>query len=350
MKQAYMSLFLLVFALAGCSETRDPGPAPATTRKPNPPIQTSQSAEATPPTKPEQPRFNGTPVKITVHDPGREDLSKAVRNARAAFETVERLASSRSPYYELTSSKDNPDAFSVSAETLRVVERAVFWTQRSGGAYNCVKGGKPEDVKLGLTQRQVRLKPGCELDVSALVIGAAVDAAVRQLKQARIRCAEIEAGPVHYLMGKKEGAKAPEKLLVEIRHPKRKGKVLGSLGTLDNAVVHLADTGKYRGPKVDPRDGSPVSRCPGSGSHLVRHGPGRGPQPDRTSAIQRGAHVFTDAGQAEGTANDDHSRHAVRDEVEGKTTGRKLMLDARILLLPHCVQDQSSPQSKQASQ
>jgi thiamine biosynthesis lipoprotein ApbE len=259
MKQAYMSLFLLVFALAGCSETRDPGPAPATTRKPNPPIQTSQSAEATPPTKPEQPRFNGTPVKITVHDPGREDLSKAVRNARAAFETVERLASSRSPYYELTSSKDNPDAFSVSAETLRVVERAVFWTQRSGGAYNCVKGGKPEDVKLGLTQRQVRLKPGCELDVSALVIGAAVDAAVRQLKQARIRCAEIEAGPVHYLMGKKEGAKAPEKLLVEIRHPKRKGKVLGSLGTLDNAVVHLADTGKYRGPKVDPRDGSPVS-------------------------------------------------------------------------------------------
>jgi thiamine biosynthesis lipoprotein len=259
MKQTYTSLSLLVFALAGCTEKRDPGPALPTIRKPNPAVQTSESAEEQTPTKLEEPQFNGTAVKITVHDPGRGDLSKAVRSAREAFERVERLASSRSPYYELAASKDNRDAFTVSDETLKVVERAVYWTQRSGGAYNCVKGGKPEDVKLGLTQRQVQLKPGCELDVSGLVIGAAVDAAVRQLKQARIKCAEIKAGPVHYLMGMKAGTEKPQKLLVEIEHPKRKGKALGSMSTLDNAIVHLAVNGSHRGPAVDPRDGRPVS-------------------------------------------------------------------------------------------
>ncbi len=259
MKQAYMSLLLLVFALAGCSETRDPGPASATTRKPNPPAQSSQRPVADSSAQPELPRFKGTPVKITVHDPGRGDSGKAVRNARAAFEKVERLASSRSPYYELKIPKDNSDAFAVSAETLRVVERAVFWTQRSGGAYNCVKGGKPDNVKIGFANRQVQLEPGCELDVSGLVIGAAVDAVARVLKQARIRCAEVEAGPVHFVMGKKENEKGSEKLLVKVVHPRRKGKVLGSLATMDSAVVHLADSGVYQGASVDPRDGSPVS-------------------------------------------------------------------------------------------
>ncbi|MDA0842124.1 MAG: FAD:protein FMN transferase [Planctomycetota bacterium] len=259
MKQAYTSLSLFALVLSGCSQTRDPGPASATTQSPNPPIKSSQTGDAEPSTRPEQPQFNGTPVKITVYDPGRGDSNNAVRNARAAFETVERLASSRSPYYELARSKDNPGVLTVSAETLKVVERAVFWTQRSGGAFNCVKNGKPEDVKIGFSQRQVELKPGCELDISGLVIGAAVDAAIDQLKEARIKCAEIEAGPVRYLMGKKEGAGGSEKLLVEIEHPRRQGKELGSLGTTDNAIVHLADSGSYKGPEVDPRDGSPVS-------------------------------------------------------------------------------------------
>jgi thiamine biosynthesis lipoprotein ApbE len=60
-------------------------------------------------------------------------------------------------------------------------------------------------------------------------------------------------------MGKKESEKGSEKLLVKVVHPRRKGKVLGSLATMDSAVVHLADSGVCQGASADPRDGSPVS-------------------------------------------------------------------------------------------
>jgi thiamine biosynthesis lipoprotein len=151
----------------------------------------------------------GTFVEVTA------DRDAAIDAAFAAIERVHRLMSAHEPDSEISRinrfGHDHP--VQVDGWTALVIERALFWSKRSEGAFDAVRAGKAA-LERGLlprhsdqplpvaahwtwleTQgRSVRLlKPGC-VDLGGIAKGFAVDRAVEALRHAGCECGLVNAG------------------------------------------------------------------------------------------------------------------------------------------------------------
>lgn len=151
----------------------------------------------------------GTFVEVTA------DRQAAVDAAFAAVERVHRLMSAHEPDSDISRINrfGHVDPIQVDGWTALVIERALFWSKRSEGAFDVVRAGKAAFERgllprhpdqplpaaahwtwLETQGRSVRLlRPGC-VDVGGIAKGFAVDRAVEAMRQAGCERGLVNAG------------------------------------------------------------------------------------------------------------------------------------------------------------
>jgi thiamine biosynthesis lipoprotein len=151
----------------------------------------------------------GTFVEVTA------DRGEAVDAAFAAVERVHRLMSAHEPDSDISRINRFAHISPVKVDpwTALVIERALFWSKRSEGAFDVVRAGKaaiesrllprhadqPQPIASHWTWLEVQgssvrlLKPGC-IDVGGIAKGFAVDRAVDALRQAGCESGLVNAG------------------------------------------------------------------------------------------------------------------------------------------------------------
>lgn len=230
-----------------------PGPSPSPAKSPK---------EATQPAhRPSRPQRN---VRIAIHDPGTAAPKEAVKAAATAIRRIDELTNASIEASDIArinregAEKEVP----ISAETLTAIERALYWTQRTGGAFDLTAGplirlwrdaaaarNLPTDeqvqqalglkgasgVGLGRSRQTVRLAwEGMQLDPGGLAVGYAMDVAARELRSAGVRCAELRMEDTLVTFGQQPSG---GKTTVPIEHPARRGKQLGSFPVTNSAVA-----------------------------------------------------------------------------------------------------------------
>jgi len=151
----------------------------------------------------------GTFVEITADDAGAIDV------AFAAVERVHRLMSAHEPDSDVSRINRFGHLKSIQVDdwTRRVIERSLYWSKLSQGAFDVVRAGKraveqgliprhsdqPRAVASHWTWLEIRggsvrlLEPGC-IDLGGIAKGYAVDLAVAALQQAGARSGLVNAG------------------------------------------------------------------------------------------------------------------------------------------------------------
>jgi thiamine biosynthesis lipoprotein len=182
----------------------------------------------------------------------------------------------------------------VSPETLEVIEKAVYASENSGGAFDITIGPesslwdfvskvKPPDelirVKLGLVDyRSIALdkersvvglkKKGMLVDLGAIAKGYATDRAVEALKKLGIRSGLVAVAGDIKAFGLKQDGKPWR---IGIRNPRQKGKDDEILATVEITDMAISTSGDYErfliidGERfhhiLDPKTGYPARGC-----------------------------------------------------------------------------------------
>lgn len=151
----------------------------------------------------------GTLVEVSA------DREDAIEAAFAAIERVHRLMSAHEVDSDISRINRFAHIGSIEVDdwTTRVLERALFWSRRSEGAFDVVRAGRtaiqrgtlpchadqPQPVAAHWTWLEIHdssvrlLKPGC-VDVGGIAKGFAVDRAVEALRQAGCERGLVNAG------------------------------------------------------------------------------------------------------------------------------------------------------------
>jgi thiamine biosynthesis lipoprotein len=212
----------------------------------------------------------GTSVEITV---SQTDSQRAEEAMAAAFREVERIDWLMSHYRQGSEvsqitrhagERETP----VSPETLEVIERALYFSRLSGGAFDITIGpvfrlwnfreGKiPEEKSLQETlkkvdYRKIKVDPlkssvylesrGMELDLGAIAKGYAVDRAAAVLRQGRVENFLVNAGGDLTVSGAK-GNGMPWS--IGIQHPRLPSELLVKLRPVQAAVATSGDYEKF---------------------------------------------------------------------------------------------------------
>jgi thiamine biosynthesis lipoprotein len=214
--------------------------------------------------------------------------------AASAVEKVERLTNPDIEDSDLA--RVNREAFAkdveIAPETVTAIERALYWTQRSGGAFDLTAGplvrlwrqaaeagNLPDngqiqqalslkgcsEVRLGRSNRTVRLaREGMRLDLGGVAVGYAMDLAARALRSSGVRCAELRIEDDLCAFGRQSSGGKPTMV---IEHPARRGKVLGAFEVTDAAVATVrCSQGAFKvGDKwysgiINPQTGRPTEQ------------------------------------------------------------------------------------------
>ena len=176
----------------------------------------------------------GTYVELTA------GKAKGIQAAFAAIERVHRLMSAHEPESDVARINcfAHIEPVRVDGWTARMLERALFWSRQSEGAFDVVRAGKaalehgliprhldqPEPVAahwtwLEIQGATVRLsKPGC-IDLGGIAKGFAVDLAIAALKDAGCERGLVNAG------GDLRGF-GPEPWPVTIVHPRTRAPLI----------------------------------------------------------------------------------------------------------------------------
>jgi thiamine biosynthesis lipoprotein len=169
----------------------------------------------------------GTFVEVTA------DREEAIDAAFAAVERVHRLMSAHEPDSDISRINRfaHIDPIQVDPRTALLIERALFWSKRSEGAFDLVRAGKaalghgllprhddqPEPLASHWTWLEVQgssvrlLKPGC-VDLGGIAKGFAVDRAIDALRHAGCERGLVNAGGDVCGFGS-------ERWLVQVVHP-----------------------------------------------------------------------------------------------------------------------------------
>jgi len=235
----------------------------------------------------------GTSVEITV---SQTDSQRAEEATAAAFREVQRMDRLMSHYRQgsevsqITRHAGEKET-AVSPETLEVIERALYFSRLSGGAFDITIGpvfrlwnfreGKiPEEKSLQENLKKVdyrkikvdRIKSsvylegrGMELDLGAIAKGYAVDRAAAVLRQAGVENFLVSAGGDLTVSGAK-GKGMPWS--IGIRHPRLPSELLAQLRPVQAAVATSGDYEKFflKGGEryhhiLTPATGLPAREC-----------------------------------------------------------------------------------------
>jgi len=200
------------------------------------------------------------------------DSEPAIEAAFAAIERVHRLMSAHEPDSDLSRINRFAHLAPVAVDewTAWVLERALFWSRESEGAFDVVRaghsaiesgylprhGGQPEPVAahwswLEIQGRSVRLlKAGC-VDLGGIAKGFAVDRAIETLRAAGARSGLVNAGGDLACFG-------PEPSPVRIAHPRTRSAV-AKVWLSNEALATSAIHADHASPHLPGRDRRYVS-------------------------------------------------------------------------------------------
>jgi thiamine biosynthesis lipoprotein len=212
----------------------------------------------------------GTLVEITLAEEKNDKNQQAIDLAFDEMSRLEGLMSTHLPDAEIY--KLNQQAgkgfMRLSPDVLKVLQRAMFWSEQSGGAFDVTIGPvtklwrfgdeKPSIPSSVLLQQAlqtvdyknihiddviVRLnKPGMALHLGAIAKGYAVDHAMMVLKSNGIQNAMINAGGDLTVIGNRAVGK-PWK--IGLQHPRKPEKIIASFNLADGSVATSGDYQRY---------------------------------------------------------------------------------------------------------
>jgi len=213
----------------------------------------------------------GTLVEITVHEPDADRAQKAIGQAFDEIHSLEKLMSTHLPDSEisrLNAQAGDKEFFPVSPEVLEVIQRGIYWGDRSSGAFDISIGpvsrlwrfdgdspSLPDARQLAgavplvnfrdieVEGSRVRLKrAGMSLQLGAIAKGYAVDRAMDILVSSGIRHAMINAGGDLKALGNRQDGKPWH---IGLQHPRKPAKMIASFGLSDKAVATSGDYQRY---------------------------------------------------------------------------------------------------------
>lgn len=243
--------------------------------------------------------YMDTLINITVYSSDQVKGQEAVEKAAGEFQRINNLVGrfsgknlpdpQSSDVYRVNE-KAGIEPVQVSNDTLAMVERAKYFTELSGGAFNfaigpvmdlwCFGGEKcrvPTAAELKKTlaltnYREVVIdkiaktiflpKKGMIMDLGGVAKGYATDLAVKSLRSAGIKSALVNAGGNVFTVGSKPDG-SPWK--IGIQDPRDENNVVAIVSVTDSAVVSSGDYERYfekNGVRyhhiIDPANGNPA--------------------------------------------------------------------------------------------
>lgn len=236
----------------------------------------------------------GTLLRASAAAPDSAAANRALEAARSAVFRVDSLMSTYRDDSDL--SRINAAAGSgrwvpVAASTARVLEAALSWARISGGAFDPTAGplasawgfhrGEPAVppparsdsaarlvgwrlVERDTAGRGVRLpRAGMRLDFGAIAKGWALDRAVRAMREAGAVGGTVDLGGNVSVFGRPPRAR--DRWRLGIRHPRREGRLAGTLALDSGSVATSGDSeqfvvedGTRYSHVMDPRTGRPA--------------------------------------------------------------------------------------------
>ena len=235
----------------------------------------------------------GTSVEITVSQTHSQRAEEAMAAAFREVERIDLLMSHYRPESEVSqiTRQAGEKETQVSPETLEVVERALYFSRLSGGAFDITIGpvfglwnfreGKiPEEkslqenlkkvdyrkIKVDRAKSSVYLESrGMELDLGAIAKGYAVDRASAVLRKEGVENFLVKAGGDLAVSGAKGNGVA---WTIGIQHPRLPSELIGKLRPSQAAVSTSGDYEKFffRGGEryhhiLTPSTGLPAREC-----------------------------------------------------------------------------------------
>ncbi len=229
----------------------------------------------------------GTLVEISVSGIDKESAYSSIQLAFQEIRRLENLMSTHIPTSEV--SKINQAAgktfVPVSQEVLEVIQRSLFWSEQTKGAFDITIGPAQElwnfdepslpsnaaiaDAAKLIDYRNIQIQKntvllsgkGMLLHLGAIGKGYAVDRAIKILKNNKVKNALINAGGDLITLGKRSNNLSWK---IGLQHPRNPESLLASFSTSKKAIATSGDYQKYfeLGGKryhhiLDPKTGHP---------------------------------------------------------------------------------------------
>lgn len=210
----------------------------------------------------------GTLVEISVIEKDEKLATTAVQKAFREIRRLEKLMSIHIPDSEVSKINQaaGKDRVSISKELMTVIQRSLFWSEKTGGAFDITIGPAQEQWnfdapslpsensiadaikkigfrKIQLEEQTVFLpEKGMKLNLGAIAKGYAVDKAMDILKENKIQNGLINAGGDLKSIGKRA-----DQLNwgIGLQHPRNSQSLLASFSISEKAVATSGDYQKY---------------------------------------------------------------------------------------------------------
>ncbi|MBT5472389.1 MAG: FAD:protein FMN transferase [Nitrospina sp.] len=229
----------------------------------------------------------GTLVEISVSGIDQESAYSSIQQAFQEIRRLENLMSTHLPTSEVSriNQAAGKNFVPVSQEVLEIIQRSLFWSEQTEGAFDITIGpaqelwdfdepGLPSNTTIADTAklidyRNIQIKKntvflpkkGMRLHLGAIGKGYAVDRAIEILKNNKIKNALINAGGDLITLGKRSDSLSWK---IGLQHPRNPESLLASFSTSKKAIATSGDYQKYfeLGGKryhhiLDPKTGRP---------------------------------------------------------------------------------------------
>jgi thiamine biosynthesis lipoprotein len=231
----------------------------------------------------------GTLVEISVIEKDDKLAITAIQHAFREIRRLEKLMSIHVPNSEVSKINQaaGKDRVSVSKELMAVIQRSLFWSEKTAGAFDITIGPAQElwgfdapslpsknsiaDAIKKINFRKVQLEEqniflpekGMRLNLGTFAKGYAVDKAIDILKENKIHNALINAGGDLKPIGKRSDQ---VNWRIGLQHPRNSESLLASFSISGSAVATSGDYQKYfeqNGKRyhhiLDPKTGYPAT-------------------------------------------------------------------------------------------
>jgi FAD:protein FMN transferase len=210
----------------------------------------------------------GTLVEISVIEKDEKLAITSIQQAFREIRRLEKLMSIHIPDSEISKINQaaGKDRVSISKELMAVIQRSLFWSEKTAGAFDITVGPAQElwdfdtpslpskfsiaDAIKKIDYRKIQLKEqtvflpekGMLLNLGAIAKGYAVDKAIDILKENKIQSALINAGGDLKSIGQRSDQL---NWRIGLQHPRNSESLLASFSISGNAVATSGDYQKY---------------------------------------------------------------------------------------------------------
>jgi FAD:protein FMN transferase len=243
----------------------------------------------------------GTLVEISVIEKDEKLAITAIQQAFREIRRMENLMSNHIPDSEVSKINQaaGKDPVPISKELVTVIQRSLFWSEKTAGAFDITIGPAQElwdfdapslpsensiaDAVKKIDFRKIQLgkqniflpDKGMQINLGAIAKGYAVDQAIEILKENKIQSALINAGGDLKSIGKRSDQLNWK---IGLQHPRNSESLLATFSISGSAVATSGDYQKYfeqNGKRyhhiLDPKTGYPATASSMSATVIAKN-------------------------------------------------------------------------------